>query len=371
MTPPHATSLAAAAPAAFSQSYAEARRKFRAAATHAGIDVASHLHPRTGRDAEPLAMDVARAGPADARALLLVSSACHGVEGFCGSAVQTALLRDAAWRAAAARAGVAVLFVHALNPFGFSWWCRTTHENIDLNRNFRDFTAPLQRNAGYDALATALVPPQWPPSAEAAERLAGYEREHGFDAWQRAVTGGQHDHPDGLFYGGRAPSWSNLTLRRVLREHARHCARLGWIDIHTGLGPPGVGERIFACRDDAAALRRARAWWGDGVTSLFDGSSSSAPLDGLMWLAAYEECAQAEYTGIALEFGTLPIRAMIDALRARQWLDTHREAPAALRLRIERQTRDAFYIDTDAWKRQVIAQSLDAAHAAVRGLGGH
>ena len=38
-------------------------------------------------------MDVARYGPADAPALLIISSACHGVEGFCGSGVQIALLR--------------------------------------------------------------------------------------------------------------------------------------------------------------------------------------------------------------------------------------------------------------------------------------
>jgi hypothetical protein len=26
-----------------------------------------------------------------------------------------------------------------------------------------------------------------------------------------------------------------------------------------------------------------------------------------MWTSAYEECPQAEYTGIALEYGTLPL----------------------------------------------------------------
>ena len=84
-------------------------------------------------------MDVARFGAADASALLILSSACHGVEGYCGSGVQNALLADAGFQAAAARAGVAVLYIHALNPYGFSWLRRTTHENVDLNRNFQDF----------------------------------------------------------------------------------------------------------------------------------------------------------------------------------------------------------------------------------------
>ena len=68
-----------------------------------------------------------------------------------------------------------------------------------------------------------------------------------------------------------------------------------------------MGERIFACRDDAEAFVRAKAWWGDKITSLYDGSSSSAPLTGLMWMSAYQECPQAEYTGMALEYGTVPV----------------------------------------------------------------
>jgi hypothetical protein len=352
----------------FSQSYAEARGKFLAAAEAAQLDVQSHAHPMLGRDGEPLAMDVVRDGPQDARSLLIVSSACHGVEGFCGSGVQTMLLRDAAWREAAHTAGVAVLYIHALNPYGFSWWRRTTHENVDLNRNFHDFSQPLPANPGYDELAAALVPAHWPPSDEVNAFTTRYAQQHGMPALQAAVSGGQYDHPQGLFYGGRNPTWSHVTLRHVLRDHATRCARLGWIDLHTGLGPSGVGERIFACRDEAAALQRARAWWGDKVTSIYDGSSTSAPLKGLMWESAYQECGQAEYTAIALEYGTLPILAMIEALRADQWAEMHPDAPAAQLAAIKQQTRDAFYTDTDVWKQRIAEQALDAALGAVRGL---
>ena len=352
----------------FSQSYEEARGKFLAAADAAGLDVVSHPHPMLGRDGEPLAMDVVREGPAHAGAVLLVSSACHGVEGFCGSGVQTALLHDARWSRAVADAGVAVLYLHALNPYGFSWWRRATQENVDLNRNFYDFGQKLPRNPGYDELASAIVPPTWPPSDAVNAATDRYAQEHGRARLQEAVSGGQYEHPEGIFYGGRNPTWSHITLRHVLQEHATRCARLGWIDLHTGLGPSGVGERIFACRDDAGALLRARAWWGDRITSLYDGSSSSAPLQGLMWEAAYQECAQAEYTGIALEFGTLPIIEMIDALRAEQWLENHPDTADALRRRIKQQMRDAFYVDTDAWKQQVVEQAVDAAHGALRGL---
>ena len=142
----------------FAQRYAQARGKFHAAAEAAGLEVHSHPHPMLGQDGEALAMDVVRDGPADADAVLLLSSACHGVEGFCGSGVQVAALGNAALRQAAQAAGVALLYVHGLNPYGFSWWRRTTQENVDLNRNFQDFSQPLPRNTDYDEIAHLLVP---------------------------------------------------------------------------------------------------------------------------------------------------------------------------------------------------------------------
>ena len=353
---------------AFAQTYAEARGKFIAAAETAGLDVASHTHPMLGRDGETLAMDVVRDGPRDARSLLLISSACHGVEGFCGSGVQVAMLRDAAWRTQLRERGVTALYVHALNPYGFSWWRRVTHEGVDLNRNFQDFSRPLPSNPAYDTLAHWLVPEHWPPSAEVHAALQRYIAAHGLAATQTAITSGQYSHPLGLFYGGVNPTWSNVTLRHVLQEHGQRCTRLGWIDLHTGLGPGGHGERIFACRDEAAALARARAWWGPEVTSIYDGTSASALLTGLMWMSAYQECPQAEYTGIALEYGTVPVMDVIDALRGDHWLECHPEADAALAAAIKRRVRDAFYTDTNAWKQRILEQAFEAGEQAVRGL---
>ena len=354
----------------FAQSYAEARRKFIDAASAAGREPVPHAHPLLGREGEPLAMDVARFGAADAAAVLILSSACHGVEGFCGSGVQNALLADAGFHDAAAQAGVALLYIHALNPYGFSWLRRTTHENVDLNRNFQDFARPLPHNADYDRLAHLIVPAEWPPTPEVKAGLAAFVAEHGAKALQTAISSGQYEHPQGLFYGGRNPTWSQQTLRHVLQEHARRCRRLAWIDLHTGLGPSGHGERIWAGPDDAPGIARARRWWGAEVTSIYDGSSQSSWLTGLMWLAAGEECAQAEYTGIALEYGTVPFDDVTLALRADQWLENHPEAPHALRTHIKRQIRDAFYTDTDAWKARIVEQGLQVAQQALSGLSG-
>ena len=78
----------------FSATYAEAREKFLAAAAAGGLEPVSHQHPLPGRDAEALAMDVVVDGDPAGEDLLIVSSGCHGVEGYGGSGVQVSALRD-------------------------------------------------------------------------------------------------------------------------------------------------------------------------------------------------------------------------------------------------------------------------------------
>jgi hypothetical protein len=356
---------------AFSSRYLLARQKFLEGCQSAGLAVQSHVHPLKGRDGEELAMDVALDGSPDAERLLIVTSACHGVEGHCGSGVQIFALHDDEWRQKARERGVSVLYVHALNPHGFSHGRRVTHENVDLNRNFFDFTAPLPINEAYASLHALLLPREWPPTAENQSAIAAWIDQHGAIAYQAAVTRGQYQFENGLFFGGNAPTWSNNAIREVLRTHARATRQLGWIDLHTGLGPNGIGERIFSCRDDKAAYARAKAWWGTPaapVTSIYDGSSTSAFLTGLMWSAVYEECPQVEYTGIALEYGTVPVMEVMGALRADHWLHNHPEAPAELAASIRAGMLDAFYTDTDAWRGQIISQARQAMFQAVDGL---
>ena len=264
-------------------------------------------------------------------------------------------------------ANVAVLYIHGLNPYGFSWRRRTTHENVDLNRNFQDFSRPLPPNPGYEILHPLLIPSTWPPTVLNRLRLIAFGARHGIKKLQSAITGGQYTQPQGLFYGGRSATWSQQTLRDVLRTHAKQCKKLALIDLHTGLGPCGVGERILACHG-AAAEQRAHAWWGSNVTSSDDGSSVSAKVAGPIWTAIYEECAQAEYTGLVLEYGTLSSIQVLDALRADQWLENHPETPESTRLRIKDQMLNAFYIDNDEWKQQVVRQAQEVAWQAVAGL---
>jgi len=132
----------------YADSYTAARGKFLTAAGDAGASVTTYVHPQeTGADGGSLCIDVARLGPRDATRALLIASGTHGPEGFAGSAGQIALLRSESSKELPK--DVRIVLVHGVNPYGFARITRTTENNVDLNRNFIDFSAGLPANPTY------------------------------------------------------------------------------------------------------------------------------------------------------------------------------------------------------------------------------
>ncbi len=353
----------------FCDSYAQARQRFRSAAQRRGLEVESSVLDGAGVDGEELAVDVVCDGAADATRLLIVISGVHGPEGYCGSAIQTGLLELGPPEGLVDRPvrDTAVLHIHALNPWGFSHSRRVTQENVDLNRNCVDFTAPLPVNAAYAEIHDLLLPATWPPAPAVEEALAAYAERVGPKGMQRALALGQYAYPDGMFYGGQAPAWSHRTLRAILHRHGRRCRQIASIDIHTGLGPYGHGERIFASPEQGAPVfERACQWWGT-LTSVHTGSSSSVPMTGPVQFAQFDECPQAEQTNICLEFGTWPMEQVQQALRAEHW--TWRHGADATRTAAARAAlKAAFYPDAADWKAAVWRQGREACMQALAGL---
>lgn len=352
----------------FSRSYAEQRKRFLQKTASLGMAVESFIHPLKGIEGEVLAMDVALFGRPDASRLLIINSGTHGVEGFCGSGVQLALLADSGFHAKAEAAGVAVLYIHAINPWGFSWQRRWTQENVDMNRNFLDFEDPstLPECGSYAELADLLVPSTW-PDPETNKKLMIWIEKNGIRALQEAVTRGQYTHPDGLFFCGLGPTWSNLTFRNVMKKYAAACTHLAMIDIHTALGPCGYGERILISPNNTVGVARAKNWWGK-ITSFVEGDSVSAAVFGTLCGSVEELCPKADVTTLALEYGTVPPLVVLAAMQADQWLANQANPDPAIRDTIKAQVMDAYYVDTEDWKRQVSDQGIEVASQAVAGL---
>jgi hypothetical protein len=150
--------------------------------------------------------------------------------------------------------------------------------------------------------------------------------------------------------------WSNGTWRRIVREQAGASKEVVAIDLHTGLGPAGVGEAIFSGSD--ADHRLARSLFGDDVTSISEGTSTSVLVGGTLVDGAREELAGRRLTMITLEYGTRPLAAVLEALRAVNWLHVHGEVDSPLGRRIKREIRDAFYVDESARKMAVVQRFL-------------
>lgn len=353
----------------FSKTYAEARERFLNASRREGARLRSYCHPlRRGPAGEELAVDVASCGTAPEARVMVVVSGTHGVEGFAGSAAQLAVLGEG-WHRRLGE-GTALVLVHALNPYGFAHLRRVDENNVDVNRNFIDHDHPPGTATAYSEVHSLLVPEEWsgPARHQADARLAALVRERGTVALQSAVTGGQWSHPDGLFYGGQRPAWSNDVWRDIVRTELAPFRSVAVVDIHTGLGEAGATEVIFRGRSSGDGYQRARRWYGDRVTMSEDGTSVSTVISGNAPQAVLEELGEAQVTAVTLEFGTVSKWDVLNALRGDNWLHVHGQTDHHLAPAIRDSMRAAFTCDTSAWTQHVIEDSCRMVGSGLAGL---
>jgi hypothetical protein len=352
----------------FAEDYFAAREKFLTACAALPGKVRQLQHPSARYENRPLVTDVFWLGPEQADKVLVVISATHGVEGFCGSASQINWLKHEALP----DNDIALLFIHALNPYGFAHLRRVNEDNIDLNRNFIDFDE-VPVNEGYRELASVLLPAQWTEATnrDTRAKIDEYRKLHGQRQTEEAVSGGQYQYPDGLFYGGSGPSWSRHNIETIIQDY--RLARRGSVavvDIHSGLGPYGYGEIICDHPPESAGAAMAKRWFGDSVTEPACGTSTSVPKWGLLDYAWHDAFGD-RGCYVTLEFGTYSVDAMFEVLREenyyRQKLYRDGVAPAQLRA-VRQRLRDYFFPDKNDWKEMVLFRSGQVLCQAFEGL---
>jgi len=349
----------------FARNYADARAKFLDAAREAGATMKTFPHPLTGPDGGELALDLAWLGPRDARAAVVVGSATHGVEGFCGSGCQVSALTSGLHRTLPD--ATALIMTHAHNPYGFAHLRRVTEDNVDLNRNFIDFSEALPENPGYAHIHDLLLPEDWggPAHAAADKAIDEYIEENGFLALQTAVAAGQCDFPDGLFYCGTAPTWSRRTMETICATVLAGLERVATIDLHTGLGPRGYGEIIVSGGD--GEKERARAWYGDDAKGIGE-SVSTVTLAASTDDGYLRALAPREVTAVTLEYGTVPVSDVMTALRAENWLHHRGNVGSDQGREIKALLVRAFYGDDDRWRADVCQRAEEVISAAIDGV---
>ncbi|MGE0716874.1 MAG: DUF2817 domain-containing protein [Alphaproteobacteria bacterium] len=356
----------------FSESYAEARARFRERAAALGGALCAHENTAVrGPAGERLTADVARFGPAGAGRVLLVVAGTHGIEGFCGSAAMLAWLETGA---PALPPDTAVVMIHGINPWGFAHRSRTTENNVDLNRNFVDHTGPAPENPVYAELHAALCPGEWSDATVAAAKavVESFVARNGRAMLSDYLRRGQYTHPSGLNYGGRAREWSNRILEMVVATEMAGAGRVAFIDWHTGLGQRG--EDFFICFNEKGTPEFAQCvrWWGAAKVDrekAFEGEDRPR-YTGLVFHGTADYLKGRPMAGAVIEFGTRTGVEMREALRADRWLKfacRDRTAPVARAL--EADIFEAFCPRDEAWRRTVVDASRRIHAEALAGLG--
>ena len=362
----------------FSDSYRDARATFldRAEAAGAQLQAFENTDAR-GPDGEQLFLDTAWFGDPGATTVLLNLSGTHGAEGFAGSAAQTAWIADGGPEAL--DGPVAVLMVHAANPFGFAHTLRCTEDNIDLNRNWIDHSKTPPENALYRELHPLLCPARIDEDAlsEAARQVGALAEEHGQWTIDDALSRGQYDHADGYYYGGRGESWARRVLSGMVRDRLGSVRKVGLIDWHSG--PVGDGELIYLCYADRASdsFARAQAWWGESnlddseVDRLWGGRRPGRHgllADGIAALLP----ENAELTGGVIEFcSASPPEGPAGAFRIpmlERWMRFVGGFDSAQSDEFRGEIRNNYAPRRAHWEQRVIDNALSAYAATLDGL---
>lgn len=356
----------------FQPTYADCREQFLTHARAHGATLTSYPIPASGPHGEALTVDTAHIGAEQAAQVLIILSGTHGVEGFAGSACQQQCLAED-FAPASLPADAAVVFVHAVNPFGFAWSRRANENNVDINRNFRDPGTPPPPRPEYVALNHIINPTACSDEADAAfmEAALAVAEEKGMAHLQAVLSNGQYECPEGVYYGGREMEESIQVLRRICRAHAAGAERALLVDFHTGLGQSGEYTILTEHERETPAYAFVEQTFAAGrVESTVGGDSISAELCGELGRGLVAEFTDVELISSACEFGTIAPAQVFQALRHENWLFHHGDRESAQGQAILRAIREAFCPDTDEWRTKILAGGREVLAAAWQGLFG-
>ncbi len=185
---------------------------------------------------------VAQIGNREAGHAVVITSGVHGLELPFGSYMQWTWL-PAAIEICSRKKDISFVFVHALNPFGAEHGLRGDRNNIDVNRNFVDFSSDPPTPEGYPQLAEAIYPKSPDDFSYTASmvRILRYGVLHRREGIMHNLVAGQYTDARGLYYGGKAPCPSREIWDQIVREHIHSAPlqKLWHIDLHTGEGRYG------------------------------------------------------------------------------------------------------------------------------------
>ena len=353
----------------FSNDYVTARERFRQAASTVGWQSETHAIGPLGPNGEELAVDVALTPSDKFDRCLVLSSGLHGVEGFLGSAIQLALLSQ--WGDhPETLPRIRLVFLHALNPYGFAWLRRSDEKNIDPNRNFPANGFGHQGSPpGYAELDT-LLNPKRPPSRWDAfflRALAAIAR-HGMPAFKQAAAAGQYDYPQGLFYGGSEPSGTNEIVSEHLDRWLDGCCRIVHLDIHTGLGKWASPTLLVDSPLEGGHREWLEDWFGKHSYNECDSRGVAYAAQGTLGQSCVSLAPERHYLFAGVEFGTYSPLKVLSGMRAENQAHHWGKPGDSSTVRVKERLKELFCPHSDNWRQLVLNRGLQLVYRAISGL---
>ena len=340
----------------FSESYVEARDAFRDDVCQSGGILETYELQEgklKGPQEEPLSIDIGLWRTDRPRGIVL-SSGLHGVEGYCGSAIQRAAIAEYIHTEPYAEYGV--VLIHAINPFGMAHFRRVNEYNVDLNRNFIEENHFQGVSDGYVKL-NRLLNPQRPYGLSnllfipvAAALIARY----GLAALKQAVVGGQYEFPRGLFWGGDQLQESCQYLMEAMPRWFQSFRRFVHVDFHTGLGRSGEHALLLDYAADHPYFAELKNAFGEHVQPWQAGEGVAYAISG-----GFPEAVQRRFGEkarvVTCEFGTHSPMRVITALQAEN--QAHHYGGSVTKAK--ELIKEAFYPAAEPWKEKVLTSGLE------------
>lgn len=354
----------------FASDYLASRTRFRAAADAAGFQLQAHPVGLEGPRGEELCVDVAIHGDATAERVVVVSSGTHGIEGFYGGAVQTAALEGELAKGWKRPPGTRVVFIHAVNPYGFAYIRRVNEDNVDLNRNFvkstRTYAGAPEDYARLNDLLNPVSPPTQvdPFLAKAGVQLA----KHGFKALKNAIAQGQYEFPKGLFFGGKGPSKSLQILADALPPLVAGAERVVHLDFHTGMGKWGTYVLAVDFPNDSPRVQRLRREFGQEAVQGLDPNGVLYEINGSLGGWLQDQFPGIEYDCMLAEYGTHNVIEVLTAMRQENRAHQYASHGSSTHLEAKRRFKEAFVPESRAWQADSVRAGLKMVRQALATL---
>jgi hypothetical protein len=300
----------------FAPDYISARDRFREVITSLGFRHEAHLIHQLDPSGEELTIDVGLCLTPGASRSVVISSGLHGVEGFLGSAIQLALLKDSQFTKSLP-SNTNLVFIHALNPYGFAWLRRWNEDNVDLNRNFLLSEESYKGSPeGYSKLNSFLNPTSPPSQSELfLLKAIWFILRYGMKSLMNTLPVGQYDYPKGLFFGGNAPSKTQQILAKNLPFWIGGTSEVMHIDLHTGLGTWGTYKLLFDGVSTSESFQRLVQRFGRDKIEAFSSEITAYQIRGGLGVWCQALMPQYRYDFLTAEFGTYSVIQVLKALR--------------------------------------------------------